>query len=83
MFHQQKKENKQLSCSSLITEVKNVLRLCIDVNLDSNREYRQKTSKVARSVVKNRKLSIDSDKNRENKSDQFSFQAKNSRDIVD
>jgi hypothetical protein len=78
-----KKENKQFSCSSLTAEIKNVLRLRIDVNLDSNREYRQKTSEATRLAVKSKKLFIDSDKNRENKFDRFSFQTKSSQDVVD
>jgi hypothetical protein len=49
--------------------MKNVLWLRIDVNLDSNREYWQKKSEAARSVVKSKKLSSDLNKNRENKSD--------------
>ncbi len=61
-----KKENKRSSCRSLKAKVKNLLRHRVRVNFDSDREHRQKTFTIARSVKKNRKLAIDSDSNREN-----------------
>jgi hypothetical protein len=78
-----KKENKRTSYRSLKAEVKNLLQHCARVDFDSDREHWQKTFAAARSVEKDRELTIDSDSNRKNWLRRFSVQTKNSRNNVD
>ncbi len=78
-----KKENKRSSCRSLKAKMKSLLRHRVYVDFDLNKEHRQKAFATARSIEKNRKLIIDSDSNRENRSRRLSVQTKDSRSNVD
>jgi hypothetical protein len=78
-----KKENRRLSCRSLKAEMKDLLRHRAHVDFDSDRRHRQKSFAAARSVEKDRKLTIDSDSNRENRLRRLFVQTKDSRSNVD
>jgi hypothetical protein len=78
-----KKENKFSSCRSLKAEMKDLLRHRAHVDFDSDREHRQEAFAAARSIEKDRKLTIDSDSNRENRFRRLFVQTKDSRSNVD
>jgi hypothetical protein len=78
-----KKENRRSSCRSLKAEMKDLLRHRVHVDFDSNRRHRQEAFAAARSIEKDRKLTIDSDSNRENRFRRLSVQTKDSRSNVD
>jgi hypothetical protein len=78
-----KKENKRSSCRSLKAKIKDLLRHHVYVDFDSDKEHRQEAFAAARSIEKDRKLTIDSNSNRENRLRRFSVQTKDSRSNVD
>jgi hypothetical protein len=78
-----KKENRRSSCRSLKAKMKDLLRHHVYVDLNSNKEHRQKTFAAARSIEKDRKFIIDSNSNRENRLDRLFVQTKDFRSNVD